>query len=78
VKVDLTGQTLGGYQIIEELGRGGMAVVYRAHQQSLNRFASIKVLPPQLAFEREFVDRFPRGARAAAGLRLIWIGYGRR
>jgi serine/threonine-protein kinase len=69
VKVDLTGQTLGSYQIIEELGRGGMAVVYRAYQQSLNRFVAIKVLPPQLAFEREFVDRFLREARAAAGLR---------
>jgi serine/threonine protein kinase len=67
--VDLTGKTLGTYQIMEELGRGGMAVVYRAYQSSLNRYVAIKVLPPQLAFDRQFVERFFREARAAASLR---------
>jgi len=66
--VDLIGQTLGNYQIIEEIGRGGMAVVYRAYQASLNRYVAIKVLPPQLAFDGQFVERFLREARAAAGL----------
>ncbi len=66
---DLKGQMLGNYQILEELGRGGMAVVYRAYQQSLNRYVAIKVLPPQLSFDQEFVERFQREARAAAGLR---------
>jgi predicted Ser/Thr protein kinase len=69
VRVDLTGRTLGNYQIVEELGRGGMAVVYRAYQPSLNRYVALKVLPPQLAFDPQFVERFVREARAAAGLR---------
>ena len=67
--MNLLGRTIGNYQIREELGRGGMAVVYRAYQQSLNRYVAIKVLPPQFAFDREFVERFQREARAAAGLR---------
>jgi serine/threonine protein kinase len=67
--VDLTGKSLGNYQIVEELGRGGMAVVYRAYQPSLSRYVAIKVLPPQLAFDQEFVQRFLREARSAAGLR---------
>jgi Tol biopolymer transport system component/predicted Ser/Thr protein kinase len=67
--MNLMGRTIGNYQIREELGRGGMAVVYRAYQQSLNRYVAIKVLPPQLAFDQEFVERFQREARAAAGLR---------
>jgi predicted Ser/Thr protein kinase len=66
---DLTGKMLGNYQILEELGRGGMAVVYRAYQASLNRYVAVKVLPPQLSFDQEFVERFLREARAAAGLR---------
>ncbi len=66
---DLIGKTIGNYQIVAELGRGGMAVVYRAYQPSLNRHVAIKVLPAQLALDREFVERFLREARAAAGLR---------
>jgi serine/threonine protein kinase len=67
--VNLRGRTLGSYQIMEELGRGGMAVVYRAYQPSLGRYVAIKVLPPQLAFDRQFVERFLREARSAANLR---------
>jgi serine/threonine protein kinase len=67
--VNLRGRTLGNYQIMEELGRGGMAVVYRAYQPSLSRYVAIKVLPPQLAFDQQFVQRFLREARAAASLR---------
>jgi serine/threonine-protein kinase len=65
----MIGKTLGNYQILEEIGRGGMAVVYRAYQPSLNRHVAIKVLPPQLSFDQEFVERFLREARAAARLR---------
>ena len=67
--MNLIGKTIGNYQIVEELGRGGMAVVYRAYQPSLNRHVAIKILPPQLAFDPQFVDRFLREARAAANLR---------
>ncbi len=67
--MSLIGRTIGSYQIVEELGRGGMAVVYRAYQPSLNRHVAIKILPPQLGFDQQFVDRFLREARAAASLR---------
>lgn len=67
--LNLTGRTLGNYEILEEIGRGGMAQVYRAYQPSLNRNVAIKILPPQLALDRQFVDRFVREARAAASLR---------
>jgi serine/threonine-protein kinase len=65
---DLTGRTLANYQIVEEIGRGGMAVVYRAFQPSLNRYVAIKVLPPHMTFDGEFVARFQREARASAQL----------
>jgi oligopeptide transport system substrate-binding protein len=64
----LIGQTLGQYQIVREIGRGGMAVVYEAHQFALNRRVAIKVLPPELTFDETFVQRFVQEARAAARL----------
>jgi serine/threonine protein kinase len=67
--MDLRGKELGNYQILEEIGRGGMAVVYRAYQPSLNRHVAIKILPPQLGLDQQFVERFQREAQAAAGLR---------
>jgi len=67
--VDLTGKPLGQYQVQQELGRGGMAVVYRAFQASLHRSVAIKVLPPQFTFDESFVHRFLQEARSAAGLR---------
>ena len=67
--MNLSGRMLGNYEIMEEIGRGGMAVVYRAYQRSLNRYVAVKVLPPQLALDQEFVERFFREATAAAGLR---------
>ncbi len=63
---DLTGKTLGGYRILREIGRGGMAVVYEAYQPSLKRRVAIKVLPPQMAFDAAFVARLLQEARAAA------------
>ncbi len=42
---DLIGKTLGQFEILEEIGRGGMATVYRARQTSINRIVAIKVLP---------------------------------
>lgn len=56
------------YHIISELGRGGMAVVYRAHEKQLDREVALKVLPSSLGFDAEFVERFQREARTAAKL----------
>ena len=56
------------HKIIEEVGRGAMAVVFRAHDPFLNRDVAIKVLPPFLAEEPGYVDRFKREAQAAARL----------
>ncbi len=65
---DLVGKTLGQYQIVEEIGRGGMSIVYKAYQPSLTRQVAIKVLPRQFSFDHEFVERFVREARGAAML----------
>ncbi|MGC9336069.1 MAG: protein kinase domain-containing protein [Anaerolineae bacterium] len=56
------------YHILEEIGRGGMAVVYKAYQPALERYVAIKALPQELTYDREFVERFLREARAAAKL----------
>jgi hypothetical protein len=56
------------YEILEELGRGGMAIVFRARERQLDREVAIKVLPISLTFDQEFVERFQREARTAAKL----------
>src|SRR5213596_72101 len=56
------------YEILEELGRGGMAIVFKARERQLERDVAIKVLPFSLAFDKEFVERFQREARTAAQL----------
>ena len=65
----LIGKTIGTYEILAEVGRGGMAVVYKAYQRALDRYVAIKVLPPQFTFDPEFVRRFALEARAAAKLK---------
>jgi serine/threonine-protein kinase len=66
---NLIGQTLGRYQIVEEIGKGGMGVVYKAIQPALQRHVAIKVLRPPLTFDDQFVQRFQREALAAGHLR---------
>ncbi len=61
-------KTFGHYQVISELGRGGMGVVLKAHEQSLNRYVAIKVLSQQLADDPAVRERFIREARAVAAL----------
>jgi len=67
--LDLSGQNIGRYRVIEELGRGGMAVVYKAYQPALYRYVAIKVLHPMVAADDKFLARFRREARAVATLR---------
>jgi len=62
------GSQLGRYQLIDELGSGGMATVYRARDRELRREVAVKVLFPHLAKKAELTRRFQREARAAAGL----------
>jgi serine/threonine protein kinase len=62
------GQMLGPYRIINKIGQGGMATVYKAYQPSMDRNVAIKVLPSQLAESREFAARFQQEARIIARL----------
>src|SRR5437660_1394031 len=56
------------YEILEELGRVGMAIVFKAREKQLERDVAIKVLPFSLAFDKEFVERFQRESRTSAKL----------
>lgn len=64
----MIGKTLGNHKIIEQLGEGGMGVVYKAKQLSLSRMVAIKILPHHLTRETAFVQRFFNEARAIAAL----------
>jgi tetratricopeptide (TPR) repeat protein/tRNA A-37 threonylcarbamoyl transferase component Bud32 len=66
--MDLIGQTLGQYRIVEAIGHGGMASVYKARQPALDRDVAVKVLLPQQAGTPEFRERFSREAKAIAQL----------
>lgn len=65
----LIGKTLGKYQIVELIGRGAMAEVYKAYQASLDRHVTIKLLHSFLAEDKNFLARFQREAKSAAQLR---------
>lgn len=65
---DLIGKQLGAYTIVEKLGAGGMAVVYKAYQASLHRYAAVKVLREDLGSNQEFIARFQREAQSIASL----------
>ncbi|MBN1180067.1 MAG: protein kinase [Anaerolineae bacterium] len=67
--ISLEGQTLGKYRVLDALGRGGMARVYRAYHPQLDRYVAIKVLRSDLMEEHEFLARFRREAQAVAALR---------
>lgn len=59
----LTGIQLGPYKILEQIGRGGMAAVYRAHDPARNRFVALKLVAPHLTNDPNFEQRFRREAR---------------
>ena len=65
---EFIGRTLGRYSIVEQIGAGGMGVVYRAHDERLDRDVAIKVLPEQFAQEPDHLARFEREAKAVARL----------
>ncbi|MBL7164037.1 MAG: protein kinase [Anaerolineales bacterium] len=64
----LVGHTLGAYQLVERLGQGGMATVYKAYEPVLDRYVAIKILPQFFARDPSFSHRFRREARAVAQL----------
>ncbi len=65
----MIGRTIGKYRIVEHLGRGGMAEVYKAYQPNLDRYVAIKMMHAFLADEKEFLTRFEREAKVVATLR---------
>ncbi len=60
--------TLGEYEVLREIGQGGMATVFLAHEIALSRKVAIKVMSPQLVHGADMIERFKREARTAAGL----------
>ncbi|MCX6901307.1 MAG: SUMF1/EgtB/PvdO family nonheme iron enzyme [Verrucomicrobia bacterium] len=66
--MDLTGQTLVGYEIISKLGAGGMGAVFKARQPVLDRIVALKVIAPQVAQDPSYIARFQHEAKSAARL----------
>jgi serine/threonine protein kinase len=62
------GENVGSYRIIEKLGQGGMATVFKAYHPSLDRYVAIKVLHPAFKEDPQFLERFTREARVVARL----------
>jgi len=63
-----SGRQIGEYRIVREIGRGGMGIVYEAHQQSLNRRVALKILPFAAVLDERQIARFRNEAQAAAQL----------
>src|SRR6266540_1302180 len=65
---DLAGHNLGPYRLLDQLGAGGMATVYKAYHAAMDRYVAIKVLPQHLARDPNFRARFQQEARVIARL----------
>ncbi|HEY3324146.1 MAG TPA: SUMF1/EgtB/PvdO family nonheme iron enzyme [Planctomycetota bacterium] len=59
---------IGNFELLERIGQGGMGAVFKARQISMDRIVALKILPPQLARQPGFIERFTREARACARL----------
>jgi serine/threonine-protein kinase len=70
---DLAGQNLGPYRVLEQIGAGGMATVYKAYHAAMDRYVALKVLPQHLARDPNFRARFQREARTIARLEHRYI-----
>jgi serine/threonine protein kinase len=64
----MIGKTLGHDRVVEQLGAGGMGVVYKAQDLHLDRFVALKVLPPEKVADAERKRRFTQEAKAASAL----------
>jgi serine/threonine protein kinase len=62
------GKTLGSYQILEQIGQGGMATIFKAYQPSMDRYVAVKILPSHFTEDETFVARFNQEAHTLARL----------
>jgi serine/threonine protein kinase/Tol biopolymer transport system component len=65
---EFLGKTIGGYEILEVIGQGGMSSVYRALQHSMNRMVALKILPRHLMRDSTYIERFKREVSIIAKL----------